>query len=442
MLYVVDACVLGIVACILRNFSLGFFLVLCSRMFFPVYVRFSLGPISVAVFDFFLPFLLISFLLERTKSLSLQENSFFVLPRKILVYLGIVYVSSFVLMCFSMDEIPFGYQLSCFLKTLCQDVLYTVMGYYAFKCFDSKYMKCFWWTAFVVGLYGIFVYLLKFNLYIDVLSNLYVGENRFEFFAEQIRGGLVGRSSGTLDHPLSWGQMWGCLLALYFICGNTIKYKVLQKVFPILAVINIFVSGSRAAIIVALVIVLMSLIVQGAWKMIRFIALMLVCLILVVVLFNDNSVVMGMESYLKSVVFFWDDSYAVQADIGGSSANMRSEQLKTSFEIVETNLLCGMGYSAVGYYGSTYFVGMRGFESIVYKKIVEQGVLGLVFFIWSYVYLSKWIVGEVCCRREKILWIAYFVSYFVSIVFTGIQNTWSIFFFISFLALKHKINKT
>lgn len=435
MQYLVDAIILMVAGCMLKNFSFGFMLYICTLLIFPPYVRFVWDQIYIAATDLFHLVMVASFLLNKPWSkLNFKESSF-KYSKKLAIYMVFVYVSTLALIGFSSDEIPLDYQLGAFFKMLFKDTICVVCAYYALSNMKMSTLKIFWRVALIVGLYGLFVYIMKYNPYIDSLSKLYVGENRFEFFLEEARGGLQGRTSGTLDHPLSWGQMWGCILGAYFVFRHTFSNKFFLFGIPIVAILNIVLSGSRTALIAAVVILFVYLFSQGSKRIIKYTLIGVALFAVLLVAFRDNPFVVGMDGYVKSVVFFWDDSYARQAGINGSNTNMRSEQLARSIQIAENHTLCGLGYEGVSYYGSGHFSGMLGFESIVYRKIVEQGFLGLICFVLSFAYLMRWIAFLEKEKTKRILWVGYFASYFVSIVFTGIQNTWSIFLLVSFFAL-------
>ncbi|MBR2089531.1 MAG: O-antigen ligase family protein [Fibrobacter sp.] len=433
----VDIVILIIAVIPLRNFSIGFFVALCSRIFFPPYVRFIAGPISFAVNDFILLFLIISFVYHNYYRI-LANISF---SRKLFIYLLFSYATSFILIFLSSDRTPFDYQISSFFKTFIQDSLYTFFAYYAFKSFDEKRLTFLFSVAFVAGIYGIAVYMTKINPYIDSLSTLYMGENRFEFFLEQVRGGLIGRTSGTLDHPLTWGQVWGILISIYFIYKSKIINKIIFYSFPVIAFLNILFSGSRAAIVVLCCILIFYLISLGKKKLLLYILLSVCAIFVSAFLLRNNQYAEGIVKYLEAGVFFWDNSYSEAAGINGSNTSMRISQLEKTLEIASQNPIGGLGFSSVGYFGASSFDDMYGFESIVFKKIVEQGFLGLIFYCISLIIFVRW-AFKFIEKTDRMKWAGFYVSYFISIIFTGIQNSWALFFFLAFLPLSKHYQKS
>jgi len=428
---IVDIIIFAIAIIGIRNFSFGFFLALVSGILFPPYVRFVAGPINLAINDFILLALTLSFLLNRPWKMFNDRLCF---PRKLMAYFLFYYGTSFLLILLSSDLTPFDYQISSYLKTLGQNGLFIFFAYYALKNFKLSHLDILFNCAAVAGLYGIFVYITKFNPFIDALSNLYVGENRFEFFLEQIRGGLVGRTSGTLDHPLTWGQMWGVLLSLYFIYKNYISRKVVLYAFPILAVGNIVFSGSRTSIVVLCCILGFYLFSIGRKKMLKYSVLVILSFFVLLIPLRNIQYTEGLVKYVEAGLFFWDNTYSDAADINGSSVSMRSEQLETALIIASNNPIGGLGFNSVKYFTTSSFDGMRGFESVIFTKIVEQGILGLILYFISLSIFISWVFKYVS-NDKRLLWIGYFFSYFVSIVFTGIQNTWIFFFFSSFFVI-------
>lgn len=94
------------------------------------------------------------------------------------------------------------------------------------------------------------------------------------------------------------------------------------------------------------------------------------------------------EIFYRCNRLFWDQEKSENADIHGSSIDLRLDQLTGVFFLTESNVLTGQGY------GYQYFIQskdpyiekvMFGFESIVLNKILEQGLIGLVlYFIFLY----------------------------------------------------------
>ena len=339
-------------------------------------------------------------------------------------------MSTFVLILFSSDLVPFSYQMGAFIKTASSELILFIVFSSVAKNIDVDDLKLVVWVALLAGFYGILVYIIKVNPYVHLANMLYVGEDRFEFFLEEARGGLMGRSSGTLHHPLAWGQLWNLLIAFFLIIKTKINMKPwVKNLFLIIGFCNVYFSGSRTALIVLAVVFLIAFYLQNGKKIVVYFALALLIFVPVNGVLKENSEYDKISRYMESVVFFWDQSAYQKADINGSNADMRADQLTLSVEIAGQNPIGGLGFNSVQYFGSEKFTGMMGFESIVFKKLVEQGLLGLLCFFFSYYLLFRYSNRKSLCRsKEKLVQsVVFFCAYMLSLLFTGVQGTWEVF---------------
>lgn len=158
---------------------------------------------------------------------------------------------------------------------------------------------------------------------------------------------------------------------------------------------------------------------------------------LIVLFLNFDFQNKGIESFkdqLYSSICFWDDSRAANNNIAGSSYDMRQNQLEASFYHIRNNILFGLGYNLQMYLleGKTGgFSDMLGFESILFKLLVEQGIVGFLFFaVFYFEYFKVYFTRK---SLNKIYTIAYFLSFCVSILTTGIQDTWLYFLLLPIL---------
>ena len=208
-----------------------------------------------------------------------------------------------------------------------------------------------------------------------------------------------------------------------------------------MALINIFLCGSRSALIATGVFSVFFFFSRSALVKKRILAaLVVIFLVLLAAPINENKY--PAVAYIKSAVFFWDDSHSYSAGIEGSNVNMRAEQLDEVIDILEYFPLGGMGYNSTTFLsGHPLFENMRGFESVVFIKTIEQGVLGFLCFVISLAMYAVWIMKNMITKKERILMTGYFVSYFASILVTGIQNTWLIFLLLPLLYSSKKIDE-
>lgn len=147
-----------------------------------------------------------------------------------------------------------------------------------------------------------------------------------------------------------------------------------------------------------------------------------------------------MKSFIGATVFFWDQEKSENADIHGSSIDLRLDQLTGVFFLTESNVLTGQGY------GYQYFIQskdpyiekvMFGFESIVLNKILEQGLIGLVLYLIFFILF--WRIA-VCNTEREEYWLLFgFINtYLLSLILTGERASFWIFFACYIIILKDK----
>ena len=423
--YIVDIICCLIIYLILFDFKKGYVIVLCCKVCIPEVVRFGIPSFSINVHDLFVLMLMISFILSG----QFKKK---VIPNRLKKVVAIYIVSSFMLIFLSSSYVPYAYQLSCFVKMfLLQEQTLILLGFWAFNGLESeKSIYVLFSFSIICGIYGIITYFLEFNPIVQGASLMYLNEeDRFAEFIHDSRGGLSGRVSGTMQHPLSWGQFWTVLLAFYFLIRKHV-YNFFGILLLFIGVINIFLSGSRSAFIGLIVLIVFLLLYVGLSKK-YFIYSCVILILGLFVLSGSDLLSKKQNSFIFSAVFFWNQDYSNRADVKGSSVQMRQSQFESAIDLVGIHLMTGLGYEYRSYRATKGFDGdddgTKGLESILLKKTVEQGLVGLGIFFYVFVMLY------LCLRRyftheNKKLYIAYFFSYLLSILFTGIQGSSWIFF--------------
>lgn len=415
---------------IFRNIQVGFLITLISKILIPGVVRFDLGPISVAIYDVFTLALLFSFVISKSYKWKIQYP--------IARYFYIYVVSTFILIFFSSAYVPYGYQLYSFAKSfLFQTILYIWIGFHVFRNFKlNKVISILCIVSLFAGIYGIYGYITSSNPYIILLNLLYGNESDFSFFLEESRGGLHGRTYGTMGHPLAWGQFWNIFLCLLWIYRRTVNKYLAVVVFSI-GIINIVLCGSRTALVTLFVFCIFILLSYGIKKLLLIIPSAYLLLSVILMALPQEIKRSDMVSYIESGLFFWDSSYSEKAGIVGSSTEMRYTQLQKTVDITMKNPLAGVGYNY------QYFVldsnrsldnDLMGLESIIIKILIEQGFTGLFVFFYIFNLLRIYFLKKEKEEKNKILLNGYFISFLISILFTGIQGN-SYGFFMYFLIL-------
>ena len=302
-------------------------------------------------------------------------------------------------------------------------------------------IRIFCYTSLMTGIYGIFSYIFQFNPYISYVSLIYLdGDNQFEYLLNESRGGLSGRTSGTMYHPLAWGQYNSLVLSLLFVLLYNkflfVKNKYVNNIvyvsFFIVALANVLLCGSRTALLSSAFVCLIYF-----YKTFKFYYVQYISISSVVVLLLINTDTIPYIDYLKSTIYFWDDKSS--AITTGSSASMRLEQFSRCFELlsgIEYFTGKGLGYILYNHNLGKTDVIMMGYESLIYHKITEVGIIGLLSFL---VFLKK--MYEEILNKTKSNFIPFilFIPYIISILMTGIQLSF-IFFLFTYVCASYKID--
>lgn len=430
--------ILGIGIYTIKNFNIGFFLTLLVKILIPSVVRFQIGGFSLNSTDFFYLFLICSFIINRP-----YRN--IKMPQAIKYFILINVISTFIFILFSSRIVPYSYQFYSFFKGyLFQTYLYILLGFYASQNIRIKqFNNTIIYTSLLCGIYGLFTYVIKQNPYIDSISLIYSGEiSKYSSFIEEVRGGIEGRISGTMSHPLQWGQYWNILIA-YLCLFRKQTNKYLWTITIILGIINIVLCGSRTAIITFII---TAIFFGGSFSfktLLKYFTISYISLIFITSFTSVTNQTKGIATYIQSALFFWDSSYSEKAGIVGSSTDMRSKQLETAIDIMLQNPIGGVGYNYQYYVlEKDISTDLLGFESIVFKKLAEQGILSLFLFLFTFNLLRLYVIHRQNLRKSD-KWIinGYFISFLASILLTGIQGSSWIFFLCLFFLYINNYNK-
>lgn len=433
-----DCLIVAIVLYTLKDFSRGFVAMLCMTIAVPWMVQMKVGNTYMTYMDFFCLFLVIPLFYHIVINRKRLNKPF------TLVILFDLFVTA-LLIIFSSQLVPLDYQANAFVKKkVYQEGVFLIAGVLAFQSMEKKvFFNALFVVSTVCGIYGIIAYFLSSNPYVSFLTYAYLGqESLFAFFLDESRGGMLGRAYGTMTHPLAWGQYWSMLLGFFLLNKEALSKTVLRIIVPVIAVVNCLISGSRTALLMAFITICFFVGAKGASlskKKIKWLLGGFFCIICAIPLVSVNN---DLANYVESTVFFWDKELENNNSVtAGSNMGMRQNQLETSIAMIKDSPLSGVGYDYQYYSIDNPGVAnsaLMGFESVVFKKIVEQGAIGMASFLAILFFLYKSNVKYVKDARKKILFIGFFLASTMSFVFTGIQGRSWMYFFIFLLAIQEK----
>lgn len=422
MILLTDLFIVAVCCMILLDFKRGFFVVVLAKLFTPVYVRFVLGPVSVDVFDLWTVVMIMSLVVHRVKLSSVKRYPFL---KCFLLYSGVLIV-----LALFATRMPLGSQLYYIIKqNLFQEMLICYFAYLVFieKQSAGRFVNYMVIVCIICGFYGILVYLMQKNVYIDSLSRAFMGEKSvYADFLSDARMGLKGRSSGTLPHPLSWAQYWCVIVSFAYLVKGHLR-KNLYFILLILGLTNIFLSGSRAALLSLCP--LLYLYYRRSDLSKKFICIMILLAVVVAILGFSNR---G-ESLLNIARSLIVDTTGRAAT--GSSSTMRLSQFENMMNILKgKDFLFGYGsgfLASESNFRESLTLEMRGFESVIFQKVFDSGIIGCLAFFIFFKRLFDSI--KVQCGSDGLSLAMFFLSYMIAILMTGVQGgSFSFFLVFSF----------
>lgn len=305
----------------------------------------------------------------------------------------------------------YGYLFAAFIATRRFSLNSILKGLFAF--------------TIVTCIFGIFEILLQGNYpytYICRAFPIYSGYHSLDSIVSCIRDYRI-RSMFTTAHPTAFGTLLCCLFLVFVSLWNNPKWEK-RKLGIVIALlsINLFLSGSRTAMVCALL---------GAFLIFiqkRSIVLKITCI----------GLCFFMATAYISVVI---DEFSKESQ--GSSLSMRQQQLLFTFFQIQNSPIVGNGtgftknvfeYDDEGRPINDADIG--GLESIVFKTLIDYGFIGLAAYYFYDVCLFVLLY-----RRRKQMWtapIGYHLVFISTLFFTlsgHIGNNTAFAFMLEGLAL-------
>ena len=270
----------------------------------------------------------------------------------------------------------YGYLFAAFLVTRRSSLTSILNGLFVF--------------TIVICIFGIFEILLQGNYpytYICRAFPIYSGYHSLDTIVSCIRDYRI-RSMFTTAHPTAFGTLLCCLFMLFLSQWNKPQWeKGKLGALLILLAINLFLSGSRTAMVCALL---------GAF----------------LIFIQKRSIVLKIACF--GICFFLSAAYINIAidefskESQGSSLSMRQQQLLFTFFQIQNSPIVGNGtgftknvfdYDDEGRPINDADIG--GLESIVFKTLIDYGFIGLAAYYFYDICLLVLLY-----RRRKQFWTA------------------------------------
>lgn len=286
------------------------------------------------------------------------------------------------------------------------------LGFFSAKSFKG-FNRHLAMIILAVCLYGILTYIIKADPIRSIITPDYkVGY----YFGERLR------VASTWSHPIAYGFICSVLFNIIFIYKNT----PLRKILLLCLLINIFICGSRTVLLTFLLMISFNIIIglKGShkWKIIIGTIFISICTYIFIPIVTNK-----IDQLILS-------AQGIDT-VGGSSTDMRKEQLEASFMIASQFLITGGGFDYIQEvmgYGSNIddqywmeYGDLQGFESLFYQILIERGILGLVIESITILAIIIWLL-----RKRKInqgystLSLSILLGFVIFALMTGSLDTW------------------
>lgn len=373
---------LTVVIIALRNWSLAIGIMLSIRILIPSFVRTPIPPFSLNVSICLTLFgiIILKTIFQRKKQIT-KSNALYPCIKSYILFL-------FFIMLIPRD-LPLTIQLPGWMKIIFIDLIPAFL--ICFYIEDQKQIKTILYfiygSIFIAGIYGILSYIIKLNPYILITSIIYNNPLGQIEMSEEVRGALQGRTQGTLSAALSWGQIINILLLFLLMIKSYIKKRNFIVLFIILF-LNAILCGSRTILLSALIGIALTLFRNPLKKILKYTFITLLSSIILLSIANNNKKYQIYVDTIEATLFFWNQQKSEDIEIKGSSVELRKRQLEESFNLIKNDLFTGLGQGWIDndYQKNGLHPIMLGFESVIYRKLVETGLIG--FIIWLLFYLS------------------------------------------------------
>lgn len=265
------------------------------------------------------------------------------------------------------------------------------------------------WASLVIAV-GLIELYLGFNPVIPLLQSLGISNYTAEQSEDYIRFGMY-RCQSLMVWCSTYGVTCGftaiLLLLLYYY--KRLSNKVVIYTLVGLLFFGMFTSGTRS-VYLAVAIALMSYLLQVAFKF-KYLVISLIVCTCVYYVFAD---------FFDQVFLSFVDTRSV----GGSSTELRENQLDVALNIFEKRPVLGHGYGACSGF-TQKSLGLLGAESFLFWVLIDRGLIGLIATFYLLFRVLKYVY------RKTNVWICLFplglmIGKFISL-FPHIEETYYFF---------------
>ena len=238
------------------------------------------------------------------------------------------------------------------------------------------------------------------NPYIMELANINNAELLEAQFGDQSNR-LMIKISSTFTHPMTFGAFLG--MAAVYIYSHIVNKKNVVLLFVLVGLIScIFFCGIGTLIAVLFITIVIYLLLKKNFKAFLYASILGVI---------GYFIIIQIPALSETILSMTDRS---GSEIGGSSIDMRLEQLDAAFDEVRNCMAFGKGYGYNSYYWSVHGTHPRlySFESLVFVILCNYGVVG--FLIWGIMFYKILQFSKQMREKSLGLFIILLITYYIS----------------------------
>ena len=205
----------------------------------------------------------------------------------------------------------------------------------------------------------------------------------------------------TFTHPMTFGAFLGmAVVYIYSYIGNNKNVVLLCVLVGLLSCI--FFCGIRTPIAALFITIAVYLLQKKNFKTFLYASMIGVIGYFIIIQFPA----------LSETILSMTDSDG--SDVGGSSIEMRLEQLDAAFSEVQDCMAFGKGYGYNSYYWSIHGTHPRlySFESLVFVILCNYGLVG--FLIWGIMFYKIFRISKQMREKSLGLFIMLLITYYIS----------------------------
>ena len=240
------------------------------------------------------------------------------------------------------------------------------------------YLKVFLAFYLIAGVYTIVELLTNLNVYSLLIAKLDLAQDYYGGINEKVRYGMRRCNSlFAFCSTLGMAASVAFFVISYLRVNRIVVHRRIENVLFVLMPLNVLLTGTRSQFVVFFI----CLIPFIFWKKTYQTA------IFKVLIFMGVLCVLLMSDYIGKIY----DSMSDPNSGGGSSLEMREEQLEVCLYYLDKSPFFGFGKSYISKYVMPYNPDLHGAESVWFRQLVDFGLLGCATYLMMCIGTMFWL---------------------------------------------------